>query len=246
MAANPFEVRRIGAQPASVAYYKAALDYLDRPTRANLDHADALLRAANRPLDRAQAASLSFDSYASLTRSDEFLALAANARQKFAFLSGEFIRRTRRHAAVWSLVLPGRLGLAYEAAGRRLVAAGMLPEAAADKFLMNGYIDALTGSIQAEELTRVARALNTPVLDLDRAFNTQYGLVGIGEQFALGYFLENLEDNAHFTYRGNEWIADQIYAGFADEFAALAARNGSTRGGQASVNGSPVRVRLGL
>lgn len=59
------------------------------------------------------------------------------------------------------------------------------------------------------------------MLNLSKSFRQQYGVMSVSEQFALGYFLENAEDNVHFRYRGNEWIADQIFLGFWDEFLRL-------------------------
>jgi hypothetical protein len=89
---------------------------------------------------------------------------------------------------------------------------------------MNGYIDAMSEKIQNSELARVSREAGVTSLDLSGYFHRQHGDMPISEQFALGYFLQNIEDNVHFTYRGNEWIADRMFLGFHDEFAKLGAR----------------------
>lgn len=101
-------------------------------------------------------------------------------------------------------------------------AAGLLKPGSTERFLMTGYVDALTEDIQTSALARTSGKLGVPMLDLSRRYRDQYGGLPLAQQFALGYFLENVEDNAHFGYRGNAWIADQIFDGFLDRFGALA------------------------
>jgi hypothetical protein len=124
---NPDEVNRNGGVPASVDYLRAVFDYADEPTEENLRAANERFARAMRPLDAATLARLNFADYATLKESADFAILAENAGEKLRFLAGEFVRRARRDADVWTLTLPGRFGDSYEAASKKLVSAGLLP-----------------------------------------------------------------------------------------------------------------------
>jgi hypothetical protein len=219
---KPDEVNRIEGEPASVAYLRSVFRYIDHPTPQSLAAAEAVLLQATQPLDTASVDSLSFNDYAALKSSPLFAELVKNARVKFRYLSSEFIRRSQAYAKVWSLVLPERFADSFEEAAARLVAGGVMADVKLNKFLMGGYVDALADRIQREELTGVSRTLGAKSLDLSTSFRAQYGAMPLNEQFALGYFLENLEDNVHLGYRGNEWIADRIYEAFAEDIAQMA------------------------
>jgi hypothetical protein len=218
---NPDEVNRNGETPSSVAYLQAVFNYADNPTKQNYQIADEMFEKAMRPVEPSTLASLQLSDYTSLRKSTEFNNLVENSSRKFRYLSEEFIRRAQHYADVWTATLPGRLGDSYEEAGKKLNRAGLLPAEKIDNFLMNGYVDALTERIQNRELTLASSKLGANLLDLSKSFQQQYEGMSISEQFTLGYFLENIEDNVHFLYRGNQWIADQMFFGFLNEFIRL-------------------------
>jgi hypothetical protein len=214
---NPDEVNGDGAEPASVAWLRALFAYADAPGPATRKAAEAQFANAMRPLDAATLAALRFEDLASLRTSPAFARLAANARAKVGFLAGEFVRRARRHARVWTLTLPSRFGDDYEEAARRMAAAGLVQPDHREKAAMNGYIDALVSRIQDEAVEDAAREFHAPHAALSRDYRGEYGALGVAAQLRLGYFLENVEDNVHYTYRGNEWIADRAFLAFLDE-----------------------------
>lgn len=220
-APHPDEVNRSGEIPASVAYLRSAFAYADHPTPETYRVAEATMQRAMQPLDAPTLATLSFRDYQSLKASAEFTTLVENATRKFRYLSEEFIRRGQRLARIWTLSLPGRFSNSFEAAAKKLVAANLLTSSDVDRFLRNGYVDAITERIQGAELALASQELGAPSLDLSQLFHQQYGAMSIADQFALGYFLENVEDNVHFTYRGNAWIADQVFAGYLHELERL-------------------------
>ncbi len=218
---NPDEVNRIGEIPISVEYLRAVLNYADHPNEKNYLIADKLFERAMLPINPRTLANLQFRDYISLKKSIEFARLEDNARMKFRYLVEEFIRRSQRYSDVWTVTFPSRFGDSYEEAGKKLMNAGLVPAEKIDNFLMNGYIDAVTERIQNKELTLASKELGAKTLNLSKSFRQQYGAMPISEQFSMGYFLENVEDNVHYRYRGNEWIADQIFLGFFNEFMRL-------------------------
>lgn len=218
---NPDEVNRVGGEPASVEYLRAVLNYADHPTEENYRQAEKTFEMAMRPLDSSVTSALQLRDYASLRNSAEFQRLVENASTKLAYLSEEFIRRAQQYGQVWAMTLPGRFGDAYGDAAKKLRAGGQLPAEGFDKFLMNGYIDAVTERIQNVEVTRVSKELGAKSLNLSDVFHAEYGAMPISEQLSLGYFLAGIEDNVHFAYRGNEWIADRAFLGFLDELNRL-------------------------
>lgn len=222
---NPDEVNRNGETPYSIAYLQAVFNYADNPTKENYQIADKMFEKAMRPVEPSTLASLQLHDYKSLRESTAFDKLVQNSSKKFRYLSEEFISRAQHYADVWTVTLPGRLGYSYEEAGKKLNRAGLLPAEKIDNFLMNGYIDAVTERIQNRELTIASLKLGANLLDLSQSFRQQYEGMSIIEQFTLGYFLENIEDNVHFLYRGNQWIADQMFFGFLDEFIRLSKNN---------------------
>ena len=218
---NPDEVNRNGEIPLSVEYMKAVFKYADHPNEKNYLIADKLFERAMMPINPQTLANLQFCDYLSLKKSIEFARLEDNARIKFRYLVEEFIRRGQRYSNVWTITLPSRFGDSYEEAGKKLMNAGLVPAEKIDNFLINGYVDAVTERIQNQELISVSKELGAKSHNLSKFFRQQYGAMPMSEQFSMGYFLENVEDNAHFRYRGNEWIADQIFQGFFDEFMRL-------------------------
>lgn len=218
---NPDEVNRHDGVPSSIEYLQAVFNYADQPTEKNRSIADNLFKRAMQPVDPKIIARLQLRDLAALKASSEFGNLEENARKKFRFLAEEFIRRAQKYSNVWTVTLPGRFGDSYEDAGNKMAGAGLLPPEKIDNFMVNGYIDAVTERIQNQELASASQKYRASMLNLSKSFRQQYGTMSIGEQFALGYFLENAEDNVHFRYRGNEWIADQMFLGFSDEFSRL-------------------------
>lgn len=218
---NSDEVNRSNGKPSSVEYFQAAFNYADNPNLANLRAANNIFKKAMMPIDQAMLSHLEIKTHSALVKSKDFDYLKENAAQKFRYLSEEFIRRARLHSEVWSMSLPGRLGSSYENASEKLQKAGLLSKEKVESFLMNGYIDAETERIQNQELALASINMGANFLDLSKSYHDQYSSMSISEQFDLGYFLENVEDNVHFKYRGNEWIADQIFLGFRNEFDRL-------------------------
>ena len=218
---NPDEVNRDYGAPLSIEYLQAVFNYADQPTKKNQGIADNLFKRAMKPIDPKIISRLQFRDHAALKASSEFDDLVENARKKFRYLAEEFIRRGQRYSNVWTVTLPGRFGDTYEDAGNKMARAGLLPPEKINNFMMNGYIDAVTERIQNQELALASEKYRASMLNLSKLFRQQSGPMSTGEQLALGYFLENAEDNVHFRYRGNEWIADQIFLGFSDEFSRL-------------------------
>ena len=153
--------------------------------------------------------------------------LVENASIKLAYLSEEFIGRAKKYGEVWAMTLPGRFGNAYKEVADKLYAGGQLSKNELDSFLINGYIDSVSEQIQNTETLSVSQKMNIKVLNLSDVFHMEYEYMPISKKLMLGYFLTNIEDNVHFAYRGNEWIADRMFLGFIKEFDRLSGGNES-------------------
>lgn len=220
---NPDEVNRIGGVPASVEYLRSVIDYIDHPSQENYRLAEKKFKLSMQPLGPEKLMSLQFQDHSSLKRNEQFKRLVENAGIKLAYLTEEFIMRARKYGQVWTMTLPGRFGDAYEDAAAKMRAGGQISPEGFEKFLINGYIDAASERIQNDEIFRVSQKLGVKSVDLSEIYHAENGAMPISEQLSLGYFLANVEDNVHFTYRGNEWIADRMFIGFLDEFTMLSA-----------------------
>ena len=174
-----------------------------------------------RPVDPAMLTRLELKSHSAMLKSKDFDYLKENAAYKFRYLSDEFLKRAGHISEVWSVTLPGRLGDSYENVADKLQKAGLLPKEKVESFLMNGYIDSQTEKIQNQELKLASSENGVNFKDLSKTYHDQYSSMSISNQFKLDYFLENIEDNVHFRYRGNEWIADQLFLEFQDDFNRL-------------------------
>jgi len=224
---NADEVNRFGDTPASVEYLRAVFNYADSPSETNYQLATKKFEQAMKPLDSSLLSKLEFHDHLSIMRSEEFQMLVENASIKLAYLSEEFIGRAKKYGEVWAMTLPGRFGNAYKEVADKLYAGGQLSKNELDSFLINGYIDSVSEQIQNTETLSVSQKMNIKVLNLSDVFHMEYEYMPISKKLMLGYFLTNIEDNVHFAYRGNEWIADRMFLGFIKEFDRLSGGNES-------------------
>lgn len=158
--------------------------------------------------------------YGDLSHDGLFYAAARRAEGKYEELLDTFVARATKVAWVWNLELPANGGRrSVEFADRfpdlMLEADGMPVE----KRKAIVFSRQLSASIQSRVGQRVALRHGIPNLDLVSSYDALIEDGDASQWARLNYFVPDL---IHFTYRGNEWIADEIFRLMEAEFEKLA------------------------
>lgn len=205
--------------PFSVIYIKSLFNYLDDPSRANYLVADMVLQQAMKNKAGLSRLPSDFEGY---MRDGNFKKLSHNAEQKYRFLLTTFIEKAKRWTTVWNMSLPSRFGASFNENLNSLVSANIIESNKLEDYKINAFIDADVERIQNSEIEMVSMKLAVPFVNLSQVYRNEHRQATPREHENMGYFIGNLRDNAHFSYRGNEYLADRFYSEMVKEFAALA------------------------
>lgn len=158
--------------------------------------------------------------YAELSRDGQFYASARKAEKKYEELLEAFVARAAKVADVWSLALPANGGNKAAILFDRfpdvlLKADGMEKE----KKKAIAFYRQVSAGIQSRASRDIALKHRIPSLDLVSSYDANIEDADAGEWAKLDYFVPDL---LHFTYRGNQWIADEIFRLMEVEFDRMA------------------------
>lgn len=212
-----FESRTRRGMPVANAYYRAIFNYMDKPNAENYTIAKIL----HDTLDFYAASKETglFD-----IGKDEMSAQVM--RLRYDFLLNEFLKRSRAISKVWLLNLPSKDRSAYEELidkAPEFMSRGAFLISNTSKEELKKYYGVFASSSDIEEssLKEASEKHNMPFINAKGMFVHEFGGTSISDYVNLEYF----HDTVHFTYMGNEWVADKIFMEMYGEFQGLAKGN---------------------
>lgn len=161
--------------------------------------------------------------YSELVSDDQFFAVARRAEAKYEELLDAFVARANQLSQVWNLELPANGGKKavefYDRFPDSLLKADGMP---AEKKKAIVFYRQITSAIQSRSGQRVANKYRIPNLDLAASYDALIEDGDAANWARLDYFVPDL---IHFTYRGNQWIADEIFRLMETELDELAKKS---------------------
>lgn len=212
-----FELRTVRGMPVANAYYRAIFDYMDKPDAENYAVAKILHDTLVSDAASKEAGFLDIEK-------DEVSAQVM--RLRYDFLLNEFLKRSRATSKVWLLNLPSKGGSAYAELidkAPEFMSRGAFLINDTSKEEMKKYYGVFASSSDIEEssLKEASRKYKIPFINAKDMFIDEFGGTSISDYVNLEYF----HDTVHFTYRGNEWVADKIFMEMYGEFQGLLKNN---------------------
>lgn len=209
---NPIELAICDNIPCSVLYLKSLYRYMDDTNGYNLATAKLMydntiqqslkykniikteLKNIEKQLNRVDLNNF---------KSSEGMKIAINnSKVKYNFLMREFINRASKFSSIWHVTLP------FKREDNTL---------RDDPQKMHYYKLKVANEIQNTVGEKVSSDFNIPFINLSSNFSRQYDHILPLQYYNLKYF----NDYVHFTYRGNQWIADQIFKEMETKFNEL-------------------------
>ena len=158
--------------------------------------------------------------YAELSRDGQFYASARKAEKKYEELLEAFVARATKVADVWSLALPANGGnkapIFFDRFPDLLLKADGHKKERKKAIVFYRQVSA---GIQSRASRKIALKYQIPSLDLVSSYDAGIKDAADGDWAKLDYFVPDL---VHFTYRGNQWIADEIFRLMEVEFDRFA------------------------
>lgn len=161
--------------------------------------------------------------YFDLSHDAQFYAASRKAEKKYEELLDTFVARARKISNVWNLVLPtngGNKALEFFDHFPDLMLKADQLENEKKKAIV--FYRQVSAGIQSRAGHRVALKYGIPNLDLVGSYNASIEDAEAAEWSKLNYFVPDL---IHFTYRGNQYIADEIFRLMEAEFESMAKNN---------------------
>jgi len=215
----------IDGTPVAVLYMKAIFDYMDDPSVEKYKTAMSLYEVRE---GGANKVSLKVpEDERSLIGSESFESFKQIVSSRYELLVDEFIRRAREIAEIWLFTLPSKGMNKYEElidkAPKFMSRGSFLISDISDETLTGyHYLFNTAGRIERAVLMRKSREYRLPFIDVRDKFIRDFSALSVADYTNLGYF----HDTIHFTYRGNQWIADRIFMQMKRRFAELAKSRG--------------------
>ncbi len=155
-----------------------------------------------------------------MSRDAQFYEAARSAEQKYKELLEIFVARAIKISDVWSLALPANGGKKaadfFDHAPDLMLKADSLENGIKKAIAFARQVHA---KIQSRASQRVALKYKIQNLDLVRSYDAVIEDATVADWARLEYFVPDL---LHFTYRGNQWIADEIFRLMEVKFEGLA------------------------
>lgn len=161
--------------------------------------------------------------YEDLSNDAQFFASSRWAEDKYSELLEAFVSRASGISTIWNLNLPangGKKAVDYFDRFPDLMLKADSLEKEKRKAIV--FYRQFSGDIQSRVGNNIALKHHIPSLDLVHSYNAIIQDADSGEWAKLDYFVPDL---IHFTYRGNEWIADEIFRIMGVEFEQMAKKN---------------------
>jgi hypothetical protein len=162
-------------------------------------------------------------SYFDLSHDAKFYAAARKAESKYEELLDAFVARAAKVSNVWNLVLPANGGNKaaefFDHFPDLMLKADQLEN---EKKKAIAFYRQVSAEIQSRAGHKVALKYGIQNLDLAGSYNASIEDADAVEWAKLNYFVPDL---IHFTYRGNQWIADEIFRLMEVEFESMAKNN---------------------
>ncbi|MBF0555752.1 MAG: hypothetical protein HQK96_14580 [Nitrospirae bacterium] len=210
--------------PCIISYMKNLYRYMDIPTKSNFQTTSKMferyMEISERDKRVDELKKLTFEEF---KNSDYRRYLTINAEKYYSYLLSEFTERALRIAKVWQMTLPFKGGDNYLKYLKRAAIFTQLPIStdgdADDPTKKVYYTDKLVDDIQRKVGQEVSNRFNLPFIDLSHIINSEFSSLPVSEYINLGYFA--FADKVHFTYRGNELLADRLFKNMQDEFERI-------------------------
>jgi len=158
--------------------------------------------------------------YIDLSRDAQFYEAARSAEQKYEELLEAFVARAVKISAVWSLALPANGGKKaadfFDHAPDLMLKADSLEK---EKRKAIAFARQVHAKIQSRASEHVALKYGIQNIDLVSSYDAVIEDATAADWARLEYFIPDL---IHFTYRGNQWIADEIFRLMEVKFESLA------------------------
>lgn len=205
-------------------YYRALYNYMDNPTAENHEIASLIYEMAAGNGEGAKG-TLAPKHEKDVVGNDGFGKLEKIARLKQDFLVNEFLTRVDGSARLVLFNLPSKdAGRTDEMIDKApwFLSRGAFLISDTSKETLKGYFHIFdtTSYIDETVFTDNSKKHGLPFWNTKKTFVDEHKGVTVADYVNMEYF----HDTIHFTYRGNQWIADRIFMYMQEQFAEMAAK----------------------